>query len=498
MSTSRKGIAVIEQVLAMKKQNLGPRAIARCLKISRNTVRKILKGYEESELGPVVVKEPLGPVEPIMHLDWTRVHQEYSNGVSLKTLHNELAPAGVTYNQFWYDYRKLHPRTPAITMRLTHKPGERTFFDFGGGINLVDARSGAITTTEFLCGVLPFSSYTYGEFVLNQKQTTLMAAMERAWQFFGGVTPYVTVDNLKAGVTKAHIYDPVVNPGFVDFANHCGFAVLPARPFRPRDKASNESGIGVIQRSFFQEVRNRTFYSLPELNQCFREFLDRFNRQHMKDHDSNRLARFENERSMLKPLPTHHYQISEWKTAKVHADCHIQVDHRFYSVPFPYVGRIVQVRLSEAMIEVFDEERSSIATHARLVGKEKVSTQDSHYPEAKIGVTRFEVKHAKHQADQIGPQTRTLVDALLDQEYPLRYLRRVQGILRLSQSGLVSSAALEYACKQALLFKKTHYEYVKSTANFYQIHGNRPVNTAPRRAAAEVHLHQTLQPQQET
>ena len=97
MSTSRKGIAVIEQVLAMKQQNLGPRAIARCLKISRNTVRKILKSYKGSESGPVVVKELLEPVEPITHLDWTRIHEEYSKGVPLKTLHNEFAPAGVTY-----------------------------------------------------------------------------------------------------------------------------------------------------------------------------------------------------------------------------------------------------------------------------------------------------------------------------------------------------------------------------------------------------------------
>jgi hypothetical protein len=101
------------------------------------------------------------------------------------------------------------------------------------------------------------------------------------------------------------------------------------------------------------------------------------------------------------------------------------------------------------------------------------------------------VKYAKTQADKIGVQTRALIDELLDQEYPLKYLRRVQGILRLAQSGQVSNSSLEYACKQALTFKKTFYEYVKTTAIFYQVHGNRPVSAAPIRELADVHLHQT-------
>ena len=116
-------------------------------------------------------------------------------------------------------------------------------------------------------GVLPFSSYTFGEFVSDQKLPTFIGVQERMFAYFGGVTPYLVVDNLKSGVHSAPIcYDPDVNPTYCDFANHMGFAVLPARPYKPRDKGSGESTIGVIQRDFFQEVRNRVFYSLSELN----------------------------------------------------------------------------------------------------------------------------------------------------------------------------------------------------------------------------------------
>ena len=87
----------------------------------------------------------------------------------------------------------------------------------------------------------------------------------------------LVVDNLKSGIKKAHRYDPDVNPTYCDYGNHQGFAVLPARPYTPRDKACVEATIGAIQRSFFQQVRNCAFYSLDEINRAFRVFLGEFN-----------------------------------------------------------------------------------------------------------------------------------------------------------------------------------------------------------------------------
>jgi hypothetical protein len=409
--------------------------------------------------------------------------------VTLKVLHSEWASDAVSYYKFWYEFRRKTPIVPTVTMRLLHKAGEKTFFDFAEGIDIVDRRTGEVTTTQFFCGVMPFSSYTYGEFVLSQKQPEMLSAMERAWSYFGGVTPYVTVDNLKGGVTKAHLYDPEVNRGFCEFANHYGFAVIPARPYKPRDKGANESGIGVIQRSFFNEVRDRVFYSLEDLNKSFREYLLRLNLQVMKDHGVSRSERFTVESPLLKVLPLEPFERNDWKTAKVHADCHIQVEHRFYSVPHLYVGRTVRVRLTSRLIEVFSEEQEALAVHARLTGKERVSTVEAHYPEAKVSVARFEVKHAKNEAEKIGPETISLVNNLLDREYPLKYLRRVQGILRLYQSSRVSKEALEYACKQGQTFQKTYYEYIKATAVFYQCHGNRPKAVPPVRDPHSVYLH---------
>ena len=123
-----------------------------------------------------------------------------------------------------------------MTIRLHHKPAEKTQIDFCDGLFLTDPVTGNKTLTQFFLGVLPFSSYFFGEFVLDQKLATFIGVQSRMFAYFGGITPYVVVDNLKSGVNKADLYDPDVNPTYCDFANHMGFAVVPARPRKPRDK----------------------------------------------------------------------------------------------------------------------------------------------------------------------------------------------------------------------------------------------------------------------
>src|SRR5271170_4026761 len=103
------------------------------------------------------------------------------------------------------------------------------------------------------------------------------------------------------------------------------------------------------------------------------------------------------------------------------------------------------------MVEVYDEENAAIAVHSRLYGNDRVVTLESHYPEEKVGIARFEIKHAKAQAEKIGPETLKLVEELINHDFPLKYLRRIQGIVRLFHSGRVTRLSLEYACRQALV-----------------------------------------------
>jgi hypothetical protein len=269
-----------------------------------------------------------------------------------------------------------------------------------------------------------------------------------------------------------------------------GFAVLPARPRKPRDKGSGETHIGVLQRDFYQRVRDQVFYSLEELNAVLRRYLEHLTQEVMKDYGVSRAQRFAAEKQHLKPLPPRCFELSEWRSAKVHPDCHIQVEKNFYSVPFVYVGQRLWVRLSEKMVEVFNEDCQPLAAHGRLHGTGKFSTFDAHYPEHKLSVARFEVRHGQQQAQKLGPNVEKLVEQLFSTAHPLRHLRRVQGILRLVKSHPITPEALDHACQQAITFNKTRLAYIKDCALYFVTHGQRPTLSAPQRKAETVHLHQ--------
>jgi transposase len=484
MAKERTSVRMQTQIKIMSEQGHSIRTIARVLKLSRRTVRK----YLEPALS---AREKAGGWEG--EIDWEYVRQEVNgNGTTIKQIGREVAPE-IEYVKFWrayWEYASPVASPSDVTIRLDHKPGEKVQVDFTDGLWVTDRATGNKTLTQFFLGVLPFSAYVFGEFVLDQKLPTFIGLHERMFAYFGGMTPYLVVDNLKSGVHRAHLYDPDVNPTYCDFANHMGFAVLPARPRKARDKASGESHIGVLQRDFYQRVRNHVFYSLEELNAVLRRYLENLTQEVMKDYGVSRAQRFAQEKKYLKPLPSSRFELSEWRGAKVHPDCHIQVDKNFYSVPFVYVGQSVRVRLSEKIVEVFTDDGQALAAHSRLHGIGKFSTFDAHYPEHKLSVARFEVHHAKEQAKKIGPNVEKLVEHLLSSEYPLRHLRRVQGILRLVKSHSITPEALNHACQRALLFNKTRLAYIKDCAVYFVAHGQRPTLAAPQRKADSVHLHQ--------
>lgn len=336
--------------------------------------------------------------------------------------------------------------------------------------------------------MLPFSSLTFAGFAPSQKLESFIRSHEKMWAYFGGVTPYLVVDNLKSGVKQAHIYDPEVNPTYCDYANQTGFAVLPARPKKPRDKAAVEAAIGVIQRSFYQQHRETKFYSLAEANTALRAFIDQLNHEVMKDYGISRRDRFANEKQLLEPAPEYIYEMTDWRKAKVHPDCCIQSGKAFYSVPFKYIGQSVRVKIMTKNVEIFDSGLNSIACHHRQPAH-GTSALEEHLPPSQMQPSSFEVKQMKAKANAIGPNTSKLIHQMLSGDRPLRYLRRTQGIIRIYENGL-SREALEYAAAQAITFGRRRLDYIKSCAKHFSELGSRPQRSAtPIRISSTIHLH---------
>lgn len=472
------------QIKAMALNGFSIRRIAMALGISRQSVRK----FKEETQGVETEKPTKTRWDGA--LNWTAIAETKKRGVTAKQLHKEFAPE-VKYGRFWRRLRSALKLTVDVTIRRVDVIGERVEVDYTDGIDIVNAQTGVVTKTHLFCGVLPFSSYVFGEFVFTQKLHSFISSHIKMFAAFGGVTPYLVADNLKSGVTRAHRYDPDVNNTYCDFGNHMGFVVMPARPYTPKDKPCVENGIGVIQDNFFQEVRGKIFYSIGELNEWFHEYLKRLNASEMKDYGTSRDARFLEEKKHLKPLPISEFQMMEWKQAKVHPDCHIQVERNFYSVPFQFVSQAVRVRLTSRLVEVFPSDGTvAMAVHARAAGIGKISTNEAHYPEMKLAIKRFDVEAAKRQAAAIGPKTLGLVEGLISGDYPLKHLRRIQGIVRLHSSGAATKAALEYACTMAQQFARPRFQYVKSCALHFDKNGAKPKLVTPHRDADASYLHE--------
>ncbi|MBK9038362.1 MAG: IS21 family transposase [Bdellovibrionales bacterium] len=492
MTQRRTSVAMQNQILELHTQGRSIRKIAQALKIARNTVRACIRDSGPPSSVPSVVGFAQSQPVPI---NWEFIATEFNKGVPLKILHKEHAIEVMTYMIFYHRFRRRFPKKPQVTIRLQHNPGEKIFFDFSDGISITDPRTQAKIKTQLFVGTLPWSSYTVGEFTFGQKQPEFFRAIENSFIKLGGTPKYAVVDNLKPGVTRAHIYDPDTNQSFIEFSNHHGFAVLPARPRRPKDKAAVEGAIGIIQKQFFNEVRDQIFYSIFDLNQRFQKYLNELNSAPMKDHDGiSREDRFENERPLLQTVNPNSFELSVWKTCKVHPDCHIQVDSKFYSVPHQFVGTTVKARIKINTVEIFTADSDSIAIHAKVKSPDRASTIDAHYPEHQVATARFEVASALRQAQNIGSKTFELFQKVFRDPYPLKSLRRAQGILRLVHKNEVSKADLEYAATQALIFNKTQFNFIRASALHHKVGGTRPRIIKPERDPNLIYLHNNKEP----
>jgi transposase len=337
MATERLSMRKIEEVLRLKAElGLSDRQIAKSCSIGRTTVAEYLKRAKRAGLSwplPKCLSEaglerllfpatpsPDASTRPVPH--WPEVHQGLKNkGVTLALLWDEYksgCPEGYQYSWFCERYREWSG-TLDPCMRQPHKAGEKMFVDYAGQtVGVIDPRTGEERPAQIFVAVLGASNYTYAEATWTQTLPDWISSHERAFAFFGGVAEIVVLDNLKAGVSKACLYEPDINPTYQDLAVHYGTAVMPARVKRPRDKAKVEVAIQVVERWILARLRNRTFFCLAELNAAIAELLEELNQRPFKKLPGTRRSLFETlDKPALQPLPRTPYLYAEWRKARV-------------------------------------------------------------------------------------------------------------------------------------------------------------------------------------
>jgi len=382
-------------------------------------------------------------------------------------MHQELKKKGVTLQLLWEEYRAMYPDNAyryaqfcvhyrayrdslARSLRQVHRAGEKLFVDYAGQtVPIVDGDSGEVHLAEIFVAVLGASNYTYAEATWTQQLPDWIGAHVRAFEFFNGVTALLIPDNLKSGVTRACRYEPDLNPTYADLAAHYGVAVIPARPYKPKDKAKVEVGVQIVERWILARLRHQTFFSLAALNGAVRELLPRLNDRPFKKLPGCRRSAFEAlDRPALKPLPATAYEYAEWKKARVNIDYHIEVAGHYYSVPHALVKRELDVRITAATVECLHQGKR-VASHPRRHRKGAHSTVTEHMPKAHQKHLEWSPGRFLNWALTIGPATRDIVHwQLTHKPHPEMGYRACLGLLHLARR--YSKERLEAACRRAI------------------------------------------------
>jgi transposase len=415
---------------------------------------------------PSDLDRPLEPGDQGPLPDWEKVYQElHREGVTRQLLweeYRELHPNGLGYSQYCDRYnrwRKWHK----VTAHVPHPAGESMEVDYAGPkVKITDPQTGEIHEESVFVAVLPASDFTYTELHPEQSQPYWIGGHTRALEAFGGVPRIVRPDNLKAGVKSPCRYEPVINPTYQAWATHYDVAVLPTRVRTPKDKPSVENGVLNVERQVLARMRNETFYGRAAAITALREFTAALNDRPRTDWPgkvSRRQLLESLERPCLRPLPAQPFEYAEHKKAKVGPDYHVADKYQHYSVPWKLAGNVVEMRISQDLVEIFHR-GERVAVHPRRYGFPGYSTLPEHMPENHRAFLEGSLKGVLERSQAMGPAVAGYLQRIVvTRTYPEQAYAACRGVLSLTRR--YSVVQMEAACERLTRWNRFGYRVLR-------------------------------------
>jgi transposase len=460
----------LKEVLKLRFENKSQRQIALLLKVSRNTVSRVFKAADETHCDWEKVKFlDSQEIYELLFPNNSMVRQQVTPDFA--AIHKELLKPHTTIHGLWEEYvaQCKDARSPfykrsyffemyrdyvnknRLTMHINHKPGDKIMVDWAGStLTITDQLTGDPQTVYLFVGTLPFSMYTYVQACSSMKQADWIDAHVRMFAYFNGVSRLLVPDNLKTGVKSHRKYeDPVINKVYQEMADHYGTTILPARPHRPKDKAAVEGSVHSMANHVISRLRNRKFFKLESLNMALADEMSNLNQNPFQKREGSRESVFiEEEQDFLMPLPIEPFEISEWKSAKVQLNYHVQIHQMYYSLPYEYVGKQVDVRLTAKIVEIYYK-GTRISSHNRCFGRSnQYSTSLAHMPE-NHQMFQWNAERFEKWARSIGPATHSVIVKLIHRnKVEEQAYKSCVALLKLSDK--YTTTRLEDACQLAL------------------------------------------------
>lgn len=469
-------------VLQLLEAGLSRSEIARSQRMSKHSVQTVAEAAAEhgmtwrdaesmsdaevyARLFPERNREQAVYADP----DWDRVHRELAReGVTLKRLHAEYrdaaaakgAPA-MSYDRFCKRYRGFTV-SEQVASRVGHKAGRVMEVDWAGPtMRLVDPATGEVSKVYLFVACLPFSRMSYVEATLDMGQDTWLRCHVHAFGYFGGSAPCLVPDNAKVAVTRHPREGEVeVNDAYREMAAHYGCAVMPARVRRPRDKPSVENEVWQATGEVIAALRGVVFTDIAALRSAVRKELDAHNDRPFSKREGTRRQVFEEqEKPLLRPLPAAPYEICKWVYGrKVQRNCHVAYQRNFYSVSHLAVGKTVDLRVTESVVEVFlGGERLSTHPLFPPYARNRYSTHEADLPEGRA-YSDWDAGRIRRWAERVGPSCSAAVERIFQSvRFDEQGFNPALALLRLSHT--YGAERLERACEMALATGKRSPRY---------------------------------------
>jgi transposase len=476
----------LRQVFKLHCQGQSKLYISTVTGLSRNTVSKYINNFialkstweetnalSDKDLDDLFCKSP----EVIPSDKLSRLHRFFSESSK------RLGQCGVNRIYLWVEYKTKDPegygrtgfyrhydnwkRRGQASMHIEHKAGDKMFIDFAGEkLKIVDPDTGEIKPSEVFVAILGASQLLYVEAVESQRVEDFISCCENALHYFGGAPSAIVPDNLKSAVTKSSRYEPRLNENFEAFADHYGMSVLPARAYKPKDKALVEGAVKITYGSVYAYLPSEPLTSLEELNFHIKSLFEKKNNIAFKGTQYSRRERFEEmERQALQPLPESRFELRHSSILTVMKNGHVCLsqDKHYYSVPFGYICKKVKMLYSKSTIEIFYK-YERIASHKRIRSPHNYSTDPSHLATQHKVLSEWNPDYFLQQARSIDISVEFYISqVLLRKKHPEQGYKACQGIL--SYAKRVGHQRLINACARAHAYGLYNFKVIENIIN---------------------------------
>lgn len=480
MANKPISMSKIKQIIRCYCQGIGSKKTHQITGVSRNVIKLYVRRFkflqltleevetsEDLQLQQLFFPPKTGPVVP----DQDRLAELQA---LLSVITKALRRKGMTLELQWQWYKQKHPdgygrtqfytyltdyqRRSGFTMHLDHKAGEKLFVDFcGDKLSVVDPNSGEVKPVEVFVAILGCSQLTYVEAVWSQKKEDFISCCQRAFEYYGGVPGAVVPDNLKAAVTKSSKYEPVINETFETFAEHYSTVILPARSYKPKDKALVENAVKLVYQRIYTALAEQVFTSLADLNTAILVALEKHNSAPLKQGESRRTLFELEEKPVLHPLPPLPYELRKVRENKVMKNGHVALheDRHYYSVPYEYIGKRVRLVYHASVVDIYYQ-FNLLARHERNYRRNRYTTNPEHLASKHRFLSEWNPEFFSSKAREIAPEVALFVEKLMEAKaHPEQGYKACSGVLNLARR--VGRERITIACRRALEYNAIHY-----------------------------------------